>query len=131
MNEYCQGLEEVHLEPQPEEVATAEPGNQPEMEELVEEERAVKRQKTVRRTEEEEAEDNEAFILDEAHAIWNKHFADKGFVSEGSFGKLISPFSKIIEKKGWGFFCEHKAPGFAALAREFYVNMVGKREDSV
>ena len=28
-------------------------------------------------------------------------------------------------------FCGHKAPRFAALAREFYANMVGMREDSV
>ena len=38
---------------------------------------------------------------------------------ERGFGKLISPFSKVIEKRGWGFFCEHKAPGFSALAKEF------------
>ena len=85
----------------------------------------------MRHTEEEEIEDNKAFILDEAHAIWNKQLADKGFVNERGFGKLISPFSKIIENRGWEFFCTHKAPGFAALAREFYANMVGMREDSV
>ena len=131
MNEYASQEEEVHLEPQPKEVTTAEPRNQLGMEEPVEEERATKEQKTVRRTEEEETEDNEAFISDEAHAIWNKQFDDKGFVSERGFGKLISPFSEIIEKRGWEFFCAHKAPGFAALAREFYANMVGIREDSV
>ena len=57
--------------------------------------------------------------------------ANKGFVSERGFGKLISPFVEIIERKGWEFFCTHKAPGFSALAREFYANMVGMREDSV
>ena len=50
---------------------------------------------------------------------------------ERGFGKLISPFSEVVEKRGWGFFCEHKAPGFSALAREFYANMVGMKEDSV
>ena len=50
---------------------------------------------------------------------------------ERGFGKLISPFSEVIEKRGWGFFCEHKAPGFSALSREFYANMVGMKEDSV
>ena len=50
---------------------------------------------------------------------------------ERDFGELISPFSEVIEKRGWGFFCEHKAPGFSALAREFYANMVGMKEDSV
>ena len=53
------------------------------------------------------------------------------FVGERGFGKLISPFSEVIEKKGWGFFCEHKVSGFSALAREFYANMVGMKEDSV
>ena len=52
-------------------------------------------------------------------------------MGERGFGKLILPFSEVIEKRGWGFFCEHKAPGFFALAREFYANMVGMKEDSV
>ena len=57
--------------------------------------------------------------------------ADKGSVSERGFGKLISPFSEIIEKRGWESFCAHTAPGFSALSREFYANMVGMREDTV
>ena len=57
--------------------------------------------------------------------------SDKEFVCERGFGKLISPFSKVMKKRGWEFFCEHKAPRFAALAREFYENMVGMKDDSV
>ena len=57
--------------------------------------------------------------------------ADKGFISERGFGKLISPFAKIIENKGCEFFYTHKAPGFSAMARDFYENMVGMRENSV
>ena len=38
-------------------------------------------------------------------------------------------FAELIEKRGWEFFCEHKAPGFAALAREFYANMVEMKND--
>ena len=45
MSEHCQGVEEVHLEPQSETMMDAELENQPEMEELVEEERVVKRQR--------------------------------------------------------------------------------------
>ena len=56
---------------------------------------------------------------------------DKEFVFERGFGKLIFAFSEVIEKRGWGFFCEHKAPGFLALAREFYANMVEMRDDFV
>ena len=54
MNEYAHGEEEVHLEPQPKTVANAEPEAQPEVEELAEEERTSKRQRTVRHTEENE-----------------------------------------------------------------------------
>ena len=63
--------------------------------------------------------------------MWNKILFDNEFVCERGFGKLISPFSEVIEKKGKGFFCEHKAPEFSALAREFYANMVGMKKDSV
>ena len=52
-------------------------------------------------------------------------------MGERGFGKLISPFSEVIEKRGWEFFYKHKAPGFSALAREFYANMVGMKEESV
>ena len=44
---------------------------------------------------------------------------------------MISPFSDIIERRGWESFCAHTAPGFSTLAREFNANMVGIREDSV
>ena len=57
--------------------------------------------------------------------------ANKGFVCERGFGKLISPFSEIIEKRGWESFCAHTAPEFSTLAREFYANMVGMKEDTV
>ena len=57
--------------------------------------------------------------------------ADKGLVCERGFGKLISPFSKIIKKRGWESFYAHTAPGFFDLAREFYTNMVGMIEDTV
>ena len=131
MNEYAHGEEEVHLEPQPETVITEEPEAQPEEEQPTEEGRKEKRQRSARHNEEAESEDEKTFVSAKAHALWNKQFADKGFIGERGFGKLISPFSKIIEKKGWDFFCKHKALGFAALAREFYSNILEMREDSV
>ena len=36
----------------------------------------------------------------------------------------------MIEKRGWSLFCEHKPAGFAVVVREFYVNMMGKKEKS-
>ena len=50
MNECVHGEEEVHLEPQPETITNVEPEAQPEVEEPVEEERAAKKQRTIRHT---------------------------------------------------------------------------------
>ena len=55
--------------------------------------------------------------------------AEKGFIGERGFWKSISLFAELIEKRGWEFFSEHKAPGFAALAREFYANMIKMKDD--
>ena len=82
-------------------------------------------------TEENETEDEKDFMFAEAQALWNNQMDDKGFISERGFGKLISPFAEIIEKKAWEFFCTQKASGFSAMARKFYENMVWIREDSV
>ena len=54
MSEHCQGVEEVHLEPQFETMTNAKPENQSEMEEPVEEESAAKRQRVAEQTEERE-----------------------------------------------------------------------------
>ena len=126
MSEHCQGVEEVHLEPQSEAVTNVEQETQ-----TAEEERTAKRHKTMRRTKEKETESGKDFVSVEVKDLWNRLLADKGFVSESGFRKLISPFFEIIEKRGWECFCAHTAPGFFALAREFYTNMVGMREESV
>ena len=102
------------------------------MEGPVEEERVAKRQRVAEQTEEGESEEDKDFISVEDKDIWTKVLADKGFVCERGFWKLISHFYEIIEKRGWESFCAHAAaPGFSALAREFYANMVGMREDTV
>ena len=131
MSEHYQGVEEVHLEPQFETMTNVEQENQPEMEELVEEEKATIRQRVAEQTEKGESEEDKDFVSTEAKDIWTKVLADKGFVCERGFGKLISPFSEIIEKRGWESFCVHAAPGFSTLAKEFYANMVEMREDTV
>ena len=116
MHESVEAVEEVQLEPQPGEEINVEQGTQPEEDE---------------QPEKEATEEDKDFISKEAQELWNKILFDKEFVCERGFWKLISPFLEVIEKRGWGFFCEHKAPGFSALAREFYANMVGMKEDSV
>ena len=100
MSEHCQAVEEVHLEPQSETMTNAEPKNQPKMKGPIEEERATKRQRIAEQTEEGEAEEDKDFVSVEAKDIWTKVLADKGFVSKKGFGKLISHFSEIIEKRG-------------------------------
>ena len=116
MSENVEAVEEIQSEPQPEEEINVEKGNQPEEDE---------------QPEKEAIEEEKDFVSKEAHELWNKVMFDKEFVCERGFCKLISPFFEVIKKRGWGFFCEHKAPGFSALAKEFYANMVGMKEDSV
>ena len=108
MSEHCQGVKEVYLEPQSETITNVEQETQPVVEEPAEEERASKRQKIVRRTEEEETGSDKDFVSVETKDLWNRLLADKGFVSERGFGKLISPFYELIEKERLGvLLCRH------------------------
>ena len=56
---------------------------------------------------------------------------DKGFIGERGFSTFISPFAEIIENRGWNLFCKHKPPGYAAVVRGFYSNMIDMKEDAV
>ena len=67
--------------------------------------------------------------LQKLEVLWNRQLAEKGFIGERGFWKPISLFAELIEKRGWEYFCEHKAPGFIALAKEFYANMVEMKDD--
>ena len=100
MREYVQGEEEVHLEPQPEEMTNVEPETQPKEEEQTVEERATKRKRTVEQEKKEEKEEEEDFVSVEARSLWNKQLAEKGFIGERDFWKPISPFVELIEKRG-------------------------------
>ena len=41
------------------------------------------------------------------------------------------PFQGIDSARGWGKFCKHQKTGYAAVVREFYSNLVGRKENSV
>ena len=128
MEEHAQPEEEVHLEPT-EEVhrePTEEnrPSEQPEVRPVA---RQQKRKGKERRQEEREDE----FVSDEAYSIWKKHYAGKGFVRERGFSQHISPFKELIEQRGWGKFYKHYKTGYAAIVREFYSNLVGRKDNSV
>ena len=131
MEEYIAGEEEVHLEPHTETTPVVEPEVQKEAQNPAHKEIKHKRDEKSRAEQAKEAEDNEAFILDEAYSLWEKNLSDKGFIGEKGFSTFISPFAEIIEKRSWSLFCKHKPPGFAVVVREFYSNMIDMREDSV
>ena len=77
---------------------------------------------------EEEVED---FVSDEAYSNWKKHYANKGFVAERRFKNPITPFKETIEKRGWETLCTHRRSGYTAVVREFYSNLVGRKDNTV
>ena len=85
MRDNVEVVEEAQSEAQPEEEVNAEKEDQSEEEEQPD--RA-------------EIEEEKDFISKEAKELWNKVMFDKDFVCERGFGKVISPFSKVITKRG-------------------------------
>ena len=77
---------------------------------------------------EEEVED---FVSDEAYSNWRKHYANKGFVAERRFKNPITPFKEMIEKRRWETLCAHRRSGYAAVVREFYSNLVGRKDNTI
>ena len=128
MEEHAQPEGEVHLEPtgevHPKTTEENRPSEQPEVQPVA---RQHKRKGKERQQEEEEDD----FVSEEAYSIWKKHYAGKGFIEERGFSQLISPFKELIEQRGWEKFCEHRKTGYAAVVREFYSNLVGRKENSV
>ena len=107
MEEYTASEEEVHPEPQTETTLVAEPKLHKEGHNLAQKGKKQKRAEKSRAEQAKEAEDNEAFILDEAYSFWKKNLSDKGFIGERGFGTFISPFAEIIEKRSRSLFCKH------------------------
>ena len=68
------------------------------------------------------------FISNRAYEVMDKKMLNKDFIGERGCKKLISLFKEVIEKRGWSLLCEHKSTGYAALVREFYSNLVGRKE---
>ena len=121
MEEHAQPEGEVPLEP----TVENRPSEQPEVQPVARQQR----RKGKERQQEEEEEDD--FISEEAYSVWKKHYAGKGFIGEKGFSQLISPFKELIEQRGWGKLCKHKKTGYAAAVREFYSNLVGRKENSI
>ena len=70
------------------------------------------------------AEKVRSLISDKAAAVMEKILKDRGFIVERRFRKLISPFTEMLEKRGWQSLGEHKEPSCAALVKFFFANMV-------
>ena len=64
------------------------------------------------------------FVSNKAEALMERSSKDRGFISERGFKKLISPFADMLENRGWQSLGEHKEPGYAALVKEFFTNLV-------
>ena len=121
MEEHAQPEEEVHLEPTEENRLSEQPKVQP----------VARQQKKKGKERQQEEEEEDEFVSDEAFSLWKKHYARKRFVGEMGFSQPISPFQELIEQRGWGKFCKHQKSGYAAVVREFYSNLVGRKENSV
>ena len=120
MEEYTQPEGEVRQEPTRENLPSEPSEVQP-----------VSKQQRKRGKEKQQEEEKDKFVSEEAFSIWKKYYAGKGFVGERGFNKLISPFKELIEQRGWGNFCKHQKSGYAAVVRELYSNLVGRKDNSV
>ena len=120
MEEYVQPEEETRQEEPMEEMPTEAPEAP-----AASEERTDKRKGKSR---EEEVED---FVSEEAYSNWKKHYANKGFVSERRFRNPITPFKEMIEQRGWEAFCAHQKSGYTVVVKEFYSNLVGRKDNTV
>ena len=76
-------------------------------------------------------EEVEEFVSEEAYSNWKKHYANKGFVAERRFRNPITPFKEMIEQRGWEALCAHQKSGYVAVVREFYSNLVGRKDNTV
>ena len=66
-----------------------------------------------------------------AYEAWRDKLQSKDFNGERGFNKWVSPFQELVESKGWQFFCEHKAPGFVDILKDFYANLVVAKDKTV
>ena len=83
----------------------------------------------------EEVENNEQkvgdWVSDMAYIAWRDKLQHRDFIGERGFNKWVSPFQELVESKGWHLLCEHKAPGFMDVVKEFYANMVEMKDKVV
>ena len=98
-------------------------------------EESRKRKRNAEESETEQREDVEVddlvfddLVSETTHVVMEQTLLYKDFIGERGFNKIISPFREEIEKRGWNLLCEHIPVGFAAVVREFFANLVDKKE---
>ena len=67
-----------------------------------------------------------SFISKKVASLMEGSLKDKGFIAERGLKKVISPFAKMLEKRGWQLLGEHREHGYASLVKEFFANMIEK-----
>ena len=70
-------------------------------------------------------------ISEKAVALMEGSLKNIGFIGERGFKNIISPFSKVLERREWKLLAEDKESGCASLVKEFYTNMVENKEKKV
>ena len=88
-----------------------------------------KRKRNEKEEKQQENEDEaDEFVSDEAFVVTENTMLKKDFIGERGFKQLISPFKEVSEPRGWSMLCEHHSAGLATLVREYYANLVGKKD---
>ena len=67
-------------------------------------------------------------VPNRAYEVMQNKMMKKDFIGERGFKQLIPPFKEVIEKRGWSLLCKHHSDGFTTMVREYYSNLVGKKE---
>ena len=120
MEEYVQPKEERRQEEPIEKMPTEAP-----------EAPTVSEERTDKGKGKERGEEVEDFVSEEAYSNWKKHYANKGFVAERRFRNPITHFKEMIEQRGWEALYAHQKSGYAVVVREFYSNLVGRKDNIV
>ena len=120
MEEYVRTEEEIRQEEPLEEVPTEAP-----------EAPAVPKERTDKGKGKAREEEIEDFVSEEAYSNWKKHYANKGFIAERRFRNPITPFKEMIEQRGWKSLCAHQKSGYTAVVKDFYSNLVGRKDNTV
>ena len=64
----------------------------------------------------------------EAFELMEKKLLKKGFIRERGFKEIIPPFKEIIEKRNRIAIWEHLPSWRVVIVREFYANLVDRKE---